>query len=141
MYAYLHDQTLRMINEGWTGPEIAERLTLHPSLDDVWANRGYYGSLSHNVKAVYQRYMGWFDGNPAHLWEHPPVERAKRYAADYGGVDALVAKAREYAAAGDLRFAATLLDHAVFADPAHTEAKSALAEVYTRLGHGAENGP
>ncbi|MGW5386708.1 alkyl/aryl-sulfatase [Nocardia sp. NPDC003963] len=140
MYAYLHDQTLRLTNEGYTGTEIAERFEFPPALDKIWANRGYYGSTSHNVKAIYQRYMGWYDGNPAHLWEHPPVAQAQRYAADYGGVEALVAKGREYAEAGDLRFAATLLNHAVFADPGHDGAKDTLAQVYDRLGHGAENG-
>ncbi|CRY74631.1 Alkyl sulfatase BDS1, metallo-beta-lactamase superfamily [Nocardia farcinica] len=141
MYAYLHDQTLRLINKGHTGIEIAEELTFPPALDARWANRGYYGSLSHNVKAVYQRYMGWFDGNPAHLWEHPPVASARRYVADYGGIEAVIAKGREYADRGDLRFAATLLNHAVFAEPEHARARHALAEVYDRLGHGAENGP
>ncbi|MGW1990200.1 alkyl/aryl-sulfatase [Embleya sp. NPDC001921] len=140
MWAYLHDQTLRLTNRGLTGAEIAEELELPPRIADLWANRGYYGSLSHNVKAIYQRYMGWFDGNPAHLWEHPPVEQAKRFAADYGGVDALVAKGRQYAQAGDLRFAATLLGHAVFAAPDDAAAREALAGVFERLGHGAENG-
>ncbi|WP_326675415.1 alkyl/aryl-sulfatase [Streptomyces sp. NBC_01237] len=140
MWAYLHDQTLRMTNQGLTGSEIAERIELPPALAGRWANRGYYGSLSHNVKAVYQRYMGWFDGNPAHLWEHPPTEQATRFAADYGGVAALVAKGEEYAASGDLRFAATLLGHAVFAAPGDTAAKEALASVYEKLGHGSENG-
>ncbi|WP_067855792.1 alkyl/aryl-sulfatase [Nocardia shimofusensis] len=140
MYAYLHDQTLRLANKGLTGAEISEELTFPPALDALWANRGYYGSLSHNVKAIYQRYLGWFDGNPAHLWEHPPVEIARRYVADYGGVDAIVAKGREYADRDDLRFAATLLNHAVFAEPGHDGARAALAEVYRRLGHGAENG-
>ncbi|MFJ2632227.1 alkyl/aryl-sulfatase [Streptomyces sp. NPDC087422] len=140
LYSYLHDQTLRLINQGLTGPEIAEELTLPPALERTWAARGYYGSVSHNVKAVYQRYMGWFDGNPAHLWEHPPVEQARRFAADYGGTDALVAKGREYADADDLRFAATLLNHAVFAEPGHRGAREALAAVYDRLGQGAENG-
>lgn len=139
MWAYLHDQTLRMINQGLTGPEIAERIELPPAIANRWANRGYYGSVSHNAKAVYQRYMGWFDGNPAHLWEHPPVEQAKRFAADYGGVPALVAKGEEYAASGDLRFAATLLGHAVFAAPDDSLAKQALASVYEKLGFGAEN--
>ncbi|WP_280479943.1 alkyl/aryl-sulfatase [Nocardia cyriacigeorgica] len=141
MYAYLHDQTLRLTNRGLTGTEIAEELSLPPALDGAWANRGYYGSLNHNVKAIYQRYMGWFDGNPAHLWEHPPVEMAARYVADYGGVEAVVAKARDYAAGGDLRFAATLLNHAIFAQPDNAAAKQALAEVYDKLGYGAENGP
>ncbi|MYW28501.1 alkyl sulfatase dimerization domain-containing protein [Streptomyces sp. SID2119] len=141
MWAYLHDQTLRMTNQGLTGAEIAERMELPPAVARRWANRGYYGSVSHNVKAIYQRYMGWFDGNPAHLWEHPPVEQARRFAADYGGVPALVAKGQEYAASGDLRFAATLLGHAVFAAPEDTAARHALAAVYEKLGHGAENGP
>ncbi|WP_084161472.1 alkyl/aryl-sulfatase [Nocardia sp. BMG51109] len=141
MYAYMHDQTLRLTNRGHTGSEIAEEFRFPPDLDRLWANRGYYGSTSHNVKAVYQRYMGWFDGNPAHLWEHPPVEQAKRYVADYGGVDAVVAKGRAYLDDGDLRFAATLLNHAVFAEPGHGGAKDALAEVYEKLGYGAENGP
>ncbi|MEU9122588.1 alkyl sulfatase dimerization domain-containing protein [Streptomyces sp. NPDC048506] len=140
LYAYLHDQTLRLINEGCTGAEIAEELRLPPGLERVWANRGYYGSLSHNVKAIYQRYMGWFDGNPAHLWEHPPVEQAKRYVHTLGGVEATVDAGKQYAAEGDLRFAATLLNHAVFADPKNLRARRELAAVYERLGHGCENG-
>src|SRR5690606_16859534 len=127
-------------NQGYTGPEIAEQFEFPPALDKLWANRGYYGSTSHNVKAIYQRYMGWYDGNPAHLWEHPPVEQAQRYVADYGGIEALVARGRPYADVGDLRFAATLLCHALFAEPGHDGAREALAQVYERLGHGAENG-
>jgi alkyl sulfatase BDS1-like metallo-beta-lactamase superfamily hydrolase len=140
LYAYLHDQTLRLLNDGLTGMEIAEQLTLPPELETVWADRGYYGSLSHNVKAIYQRYLGWFDGNPAHLWEHPPVEEARRYVDVLGGIDATIAAGKRYADAGDLRFAATLLNHAVFADPSHDTAKQALATVYEKLGQGAENG-
>jgi len=139
LYAYLHDQTLRLLNQGLTGPEAAEQIELPPGLQG-WANRGYYGSTSHNVKAIYQRYMGWFDGNPAHLWEHPPVEQAIRYVAVAGGIENAVAQGLAYAEDGDLRFAATLLNHAVFADPGHTGARRALAGVYERLGHGAENG-
>ncbi|MEV0700187.1 alkyl sulfatase dimerization domain-containing protein [Saccharopolyspora sp. NPDC050389] len=139
LYAYLHDQTLRLINLGYTGVEIAERIQLPPALDGAWHARGYYGSVSHNVKAVYQRYMGWFDGNPASLWEHPPVESAKRYVDCIGGVDRVVEKAREYANAGDLRFAAQLLKHAVFAEPGHAAAKELLADTYQRLGFGSEN--
>ncbi|MFE3644232.1 alkyl/aryl-sulfatase [Streptomyces sp. NPDC059169] len=139
MYAYLHDQTLRLTNKGLTGTEIAEHVRLPPSLEANWSLRGYYGSVSHNVKAIYQRYMGWYDGNPAHLWEHPPVDLARRYVADYGGPAAMTARALEYAAQGDLRFAATLLNHAVFAEPDAVEAREALAGVYEQLGHGAEN--
>ncbi|WP_327286926.1 alkyl/aryl-sulfatase [Streptomyces sp. NBC_01198] len=140
LYAYLHDQTLRLLNRGLTGPEIAEEMVLPPALERTWSARGYYGSVSHNVKAVYQRYMGWFDGNPAHLWEHPPVETARRYTADYGGIRAITARGLEYAAVDDLRFAATLLNHAVFAHPDDMAAREALASVYERLAHGAENG-
>ncbi|MFJ6100658.1 alkyl/aryl-sulfatase [Streptomyces sp. NPDC092359] len=141
LYAYTHDQTLRLLNEGLTAPEIAERLELPPALARAWHARGYYGSLSHNTKAVYQRYLGWFDGNVAHLWEHPPTELARRYVDVAGGPGATLAKARAYAEEGDLRFAATLLNHLVFADPEDVPAKETLAGVYERLGHGSENGP
>ncbi len=140
LYAYLHDQTLRLLNQGLTGPEIAEQLTLPPALENAWHARGYYGSVSHNVKAIYQRYMGWFDGNPAHLWEHPPVERATRYVALGGGADAVVETARTAFDAGDLRWVAELLNHVVFAEPDHAAARSLLADTYEQLGYGAENG-
>ena len=93
LYAYLHDQTLRLINQGYVGSEIAEMLDMPPGLDEAWHTHGYYGSANHNVKAVYQRYLGWYDGNPAHLWQHPPVAAAERYVKVIGGVDATVAKA------------------------------------------------
>lgn len=139
LYAYLHDQTLRLLNQGRTGSEIAETIQLPPALAAAWHARGYYGSVSHNVKAIYQRYLGWFDGNPASLWEHPPAETAKRYVDCLGGIDALVTKARDYADSGDLRFAAQLLQHAVFAQPDHGDAKELLAQVYDRLGFSVEN--
>ncbi|MER6508826.1 alkyl sulfatase dimerization domain-containing protein [Nonomuraea sp. NPDC001636] len=139
LYAYLHDQTLRLLNQGLTGPEIAEVMQVPPALEQVWHTHGYYGSVSHNVKAVYQRYLGWFDGNPAHLWEHPPVELARRYVESFGGTSAVVALAGRYAEEGDLRFAATLLNHAVYADGNDASARRLLAQVYTRLGQGAEN--
>lgn len=139
LYAYMHDQTIRFMNLGLNGTEIAERLALPPSLADQWHLQGFYGSLSHNVKAIYQRYMTWFDGNPANLWKHPPAEEGKRYVQCMGGMDATVAKGEEFASAGDLRFAATLLDHAVAADPSHRKARAALASVYERLGFGSEN--
>ncbi|MFJ2058240.1 alkyl/aryl-sulfatase [Streptomyces sp. NPDC087908] len=140
LYAYMHDQTLRLLNSGLTGPEIAEEIQLPPALESAWHTRGYYGSLSHNVKAIYQRYLGWFNGNAATLWEHPPVELAKRYIDLAGGPERALAKARDYIEQGDLRFAATLLNHLVFANGGDEEAKETLAQVYTRLGHGAENG-
>ncbi|MDA2812902.1 MBL fold metallo-hydrolase [Nocardiopsis sp. RSe5-2] len=140
LYAYLHDQTLRMINQGLTGNEIAERMKLPPAIASAWHARGYYGSVSHDVKAVYQRYMGWYDGNPAHLWELPPVQAAGRYVDYMGGADTVVDRARQDVDAGELRWPAQVLDHVVFADPRHVRARELLAEVYDRLGRGAENG-
>lgn len=140
LYAYLHDQTLRYLNRGYTGTEIAEVLELPPALRNAWHARGYYGSLSHNVKAVYQRYMGWFDGNPARLWPHPPAELATRYVDAMGGMDRVLDTAGEAFAAGDFRWAATLLDHAVFADPENPRARELLADTLEQIGYGAENG-
>lgn len=140
LYAYLHDQTVRMLNQGLTGPEIAEAMVLPPALEDAWHARGYYGSVSHNVKAIYQRYMGWYDGNPAHLWCHPPVEAARRYVAFMGGTDSVVAKARESFDAGDLRWVAEVLNHVVFAQPENAAARELLADAYEQLGYGSENG-
>jgi alkyl sulfatase BDS1-like metallo-beta-lactamase superfamily hydrolase len=139
LYGYLHDQTLRLLNKGYTGSEAAEIIEMPPALDAAWHTHGYYGSVSHNVKAIYQRYMGWFDGNPANLWQHPPVERAERYVDSMGGADAVVGRAQRYVDAGDLRFAIELLNHVVFAQPDHDEAKKLLASSYTTLGFGAEN--
>ncbi|HWK92936.1 MAG TPA: alkyl sulfatase dimerization domain-containing protein [Luteimicrobium sp.] len=140
LYAYLHDQTLRMLNQGLVGPEIAETIQLPPALENAWHARGYYGSVSHNVKAIYQRYMGWFDGNPAHLWEHPPVEKAKRYVDFMGGADAVVEKARPAFESGDYRWVAEVLNHVVFAQPDHAAARELLADTYEQLGYGSENG-
>ncbi|WP_436771875.1 alkyl/aryl-sulfatase [Yinghuangia sp. YIM S09857] len=140
LYAYLHDQTLRLINKGWTGREIAEDLQLPPALENAWSTHGYYGSVSHNLKAIYQRYMGWFDGNPANLWQHTPVESGRRYVEFMGGADTVVAKARGSFEAGDFRWVAEVLGHVVFAQPDHAEARALLADTYEQLGYGAENG-
>jgi alkyl sulfatase BDS1-like metallo-beta-lactamase superfamily hydrolase len=111
-----------------------------PALQQAWSTHGYYGTVSRNVKAIYQRYLGWFDGNPARLWQLTPTERATRYVAVMGGVDQLVTPARAAADDGDLRWAAEILDHAVFADPDHADAKALLADVLEKLGYGSENG-
>lgn len=139
LYAYLHDQTLRLLNRGFTGVEIAEMFQMPPALERAWHTHGYYGSVSHNVKAVYQRYMGWFDGNPGRLWPHPPEALAPRYVAAMGGIDRVVELAREAFDSGDYRWAATLLDHAVFADAEHPGARSLYSETLEQLAYGAEN--
>ncbi|MBV9352473.1 MAG: MBL fold metallo-hydrolase, partial [Mycobacterium sp.] len=139
LYAYLHDQTLRLLNQGHTGVEIAEMLQLPPGLEKAWHSHGYYGSVSHNVKAIYQRYMGWFDGNPARLWPHPPESLAARYVDAMGGIERVVALAREAFDNGDFRWAATLLDHAVFTDSTHATSRALYADTLQQLAYGAEN--
>ncbi|WP_326739953.1 alkyl/aryl-sulfatase [Streptomyces sp. NBC_01022] len=140
LYAYLHDQTLRMINQGMTPLEIAEVIEMPPALEKAWHTHGYYGSVSHNTKAIYQRYLGWFDGNPAHLWEHPPVETAKRYVEFMGGAQEVLRRAHESFAAGDFRWVAQVVNHVVFADPVNAEALSLQADALEQLGYGSENG-
>lgn len=138
LYAYLHDQTLRQLNQGYTGIEIAETFEMPPALAKAWHTHGYYGSVSHNVKAVYQRYMGWFDGNPGRLWSHPPEAIAPRYVEAMGGVDRVVDIARGAFDSGDFRWAATLLDHAVFTDENHAGARDLYADTLEQLAYGAE---
>lgn len=138
LYGYLHDQTLRRLNQGHVGAEIAETMQLPPAIESAWHARGYYGSVSHNVKAIYQRYMGWFDGNPAHLWEHPPVESAKRYMDFMGGAEEVLRKAQKAYDEGDYRWVAQVVNHVIFADPANDEAKALQAATFEQLGYGAE---
>ncbi|KAJ6126797.1 hypothetical protein N7523_002409 [Penicillium sp. IBT 18751x] len=140
MYSFMHDQTVRLMNSGLTGVEIAEILKLPPTLDNAWHLQGYYGSLNHNVKGIYQRYMTWFDGNPVNLWKLPPAEEGIRYVSCMGGSDQTVSLAEDFSSKGDLRFAATLLGHVIAADPSHAEARKQLASVFTKLGYGCLNG-
>jgi alkyl sulfatase BDS1-like metallo-beta-lactamase superfamily hydrolase len=140
-YRYLHDETLRLANHGATMLEIAEQLELPPALARSWSSRGYYGSVNHNVKAIYQRYLGFFDGNPATLHPHPPVEAAKRYVAYMGGAEAVLERARVDHEAGDDRWVAEVVKHVVFADPDNAAARELLADALTQLGYRAESGP
>jgi alkyl sulfatase BDS1-like metallo-beta-lactamase superfamily hydrolase len=128
-----------LLNQGHTGIEIAETFQMPPALHAAWHTHGYYGSVSHNVKAVYQRYMGWFDGNPARLWQHPPEAIAPRYVAAMGGIDHVVEIARAAFGDGDFRWAATLLDHAIFTDENHSGARALYADTLEQLAYGAEN--
>jgi len=140
-YRFLHDETLRLANRGETMLEIAEQLELPPTLAHTWSSRGYYGSVNHNVKAIYQRYLGFFDGNPATLHPHPPVAAATRYVAYMGGADAILERARADHEAGDDRWVAEVVRHVVFADPDNVEARHLLADALTQLGYQAESGP
>lgn len=139
MYKYLHDQSVRMMNQGMTGEEIAEHLSLPKPLADRWFNQGYYGTLSHDAKAVYQRYLGWYDGNPASLNPLPPEAVATKYVAAMGGPDAVLALGRKAVAAGDYRWASELLSRLVFAlpdaSPAARTAKLALADSLEQQGY------
>ncbi len=139
-YRFIHDQTLRLANQGATPREISEQLELPPQLAKSFANRGYYGTLRHNAKAVYQFYFGWYDANPANLNPLPPAPLGAKYVEAVGGAAALKEKARAAIAAGDYRWAATLLDHLVFADESDAEAKQLLASAYDQLGYQAESG-
>jgi alkyl sulfatase BDS1-like metallo-beta-lactamase superfamily hydrolase len=139
-YKFLHDQSVRLMNAGLTGPEIAEVLELPPVLAKQWFNRGYYGTMSHNSKAVYQRYLGWYDANPANLWALPPEDAARKYVEAMGGADAVVARAKAAVDVGDYRWAAMLLNQVVFAGGDTNAARDMLAGVYTQLGYQAEAG-
>lgn len=140
LYRYLHDETLRLANHGYTFAEIAEMIELPQGIAGSFANRGYYGSVDHNVKAIYVYYLGWFDGNPANLHPLPPVESAKKTVEYMGGAASVLARAREDFAAGEYRWVAQVVNNVVFADPENAEAKELQAEVLEQLGYQAENG-
>lgn len=140
LYAFIHDQTVRLINKGYNADEIAEQLTLPDSLALYWPNRGYHGALKHNVRAVYQFYMGWYDGNPAHLDPLPEAVSAHRYLSAMGGVEKVMLLAQQVYDEGEYRWAAELLNKVVFAIPDNIEAKQLLAKVYDQLGYQAEAG-
>jgi alkyl sulfatase BDS1-like metallo-beta-lactamase superfamily hydrolase len=139
LYRWMHDQTMRRANRGMTAPEIAEDLVLPEVFLSQGHTRGYYGSLVHNVKAIYQRYLSWYDGNPAHLWQHPPTEAGRRYVELAGGADALIAKARAAFEAGDYRWVAELVNHLVFADPTNVEGRELQADALEQLGYQSES--
>ena len=141
MYRYLHDQTLHLANRGLTPDEIAEEMKLPASLASQFNCRGYYGTLSHNVKAQYDLYFGWFDGNPAHLNPLPPSELGAKYVEAIGGADKVLEVAKASYAKGEYRWVATLLDNLVFAEPENKEARQLLADTYSQLGYQAESGP
>ncbi len=139
LYKWMHDQTMRHANHGMTALEIANMLELPEEFQAHEHTRGFYGDLVHNVKAVYQRYLSWYDGNPANLNKLPPVEAGKRYVELAGGMDSLLASARKSFEAGDYRWVAEVVNHAVFADPSNIDARNLQADVLEQLGYQAES--
>ncbi|HWE53229.1 MAG TPA: alkyl sulfatase dimerization domain-containing protein [Bryobacteraceae bacterium] len=139
LYKYVHDQTVRLMNQGYGPADIAEALTMPPGLENEWSARGYYGTLSHDAKAVYQKYLGWYDGNPANLNPLPPAEDARKYVEYMGGASAVIARAREDFKAGNYRWVAQVMDQVVFADPANKEARALAADAFEQLGYVTES--
>jgi alkyl sulfatase BDS1-like metallo-beta-lactamase superfamily hydrolase len=138
-YRYLHDQTVRMMNKGMTQAEIAENLKAPPAIANQWFNKGYYGTYSHNSKAIYQYYLGWYDAVPANLNPHPPEVRAAKLVAAIGGASKVLTEAKKAIAAGDYRWSSDLLNSLVFADPKNAEGRSLLADSYEQQGYQAES--
>jgi alkyl sulfatase BDS1-like metallo-beta-lactamase superfamily hydrolase len=140
-YKFIHDQTLRLANAGYTPKEISAELKLPSTLEKNFANRDYYGTVSHNAKAVYQAYFGWYDGNPANLNPLPPAEAGAAYVEAIGGADKVLGIAQQSYDKGQYRWTAELLNHLVFAQPDNQAARELLAKTYDQLGYQAESGP
>jgi alkyl sulfatase BDS1-like metallo-beta-lactamase superfamily hydrolase len=139
LYKFAHDQTIRLMNHGLTASEIAETIKLPASLDGAWHARGYYGHIRHNVKAIYQKYLGWYDANPVNLDPLPPVESGKKYVEYMGGADAILERAKKDFARGEFRFVAQAVSHLVFAEPDNQAARALLADTLEQLGYAAES--
>ncbi|MBK8199351.1 MAG: MBL fold metallo-hydrolase [Acidobacteria bacterium] len=137
-YKYLHDQSVRLMNKGYTAEEIAEVIALPDSLSAKWYNHGYYGTMAHNSKAVYQRYLGWYDANPANLNPWPPEELARRYVAAMGGAAKALRLAEEAYEGGDYRWAAEVTKQIVFSDAANEDARELMAQAFEQMGYQAE---
>jgi alkyl sulfatase BDS1-like metallo-beta-lactamase superfamily hydrolase len=139
LYKFAHDQTLRLLNHGLTATEIAETIKLPKSLDGAWHARGYYGHIRHNVKAIYQKYLGWYDANPANLDPLPPVAAGKKFVEYMGGAEAILSRAQKDFDDGEFRFIAQALSHLVFAEPDNAAARAMLGDTFEQLGYLAES--
>src|SRR5689334_11861643 len=139
LYKFAHDQTIRLMNHGLTATEIAETIKLPTSLEGAWHGRGYYGHIRHNVKAIYQKYLGWYDANPVHLDPLPPVEAGKKYVEYMGGAAAILERAKKDFTKGEFRFVAQAVSHLVFAEPDNQAARALLADSFEQLGYAAES--
>ncbi|AVQ82741.1 MULTISPECIES: alkyl/aryl-sulfatase [unclassified Variovorax] len=140
MYKFINDQSLRLLNQGYTAADIAETLRMPASLSQEWSARGYYGTLRHNAKAVYQKYLGWYDANPANLDPLPPVAYAKKTIEYMGGADAVIARARDDFRKGEFRWVASAMNQVVYADPSNRAARELGADALEQLGYQSEAG-
>ncbi|MBE3935278.1 MBL fold metallo-hydrolase [Vibrio parahaemolyticus] len=141
MYKYTHDQTVRLMNQGYIGFEISEMIEFPDEIGKTWSSRGYYGTLRHNSRAVYQRYMGWYNGNPSDLNNLPPTDAAVKYVEYMGGEQEAIKKAQADFDKGNYRWVAEVLKHVVFANPESGKGKALLADAYEQMGYQAESGP
>ncbi|WP_394133883.1 alkyl/aryl-sulfatase [Vibrio parahaemolyticus] len=141
MYKYTHDQTVRLMNQGYIGSEISEMIEFPDEIGKTWSSRGYYGTLRHNSRAVYQRYMGWYNGNPSDLNNLPPTDAAVKYVEYMGGEQEAIKKAQADFDKGNYRWVAEVLKHVVFANPESEKGKALLADAYEQMGYQAESGP
>ena len=140
IYKFIHDQTLHYMNQGYTSTEVAAMLTLPEKLEKVWYTRPYYGTLAHNAKAVYQKYLGWYDANPVYLNPLPPSDTAKKLVEYLGSTDAVLRKARKDFEKGDYQWVAQITKELVFADPSNQKARNLCADALEQLGYQAESG-
>ena len=140
IYKFIHDQTLHYMNQGYTSTEVAAMLTLPEKLEKVWYTRPYYGTLAHNAKAVYQKYLGWYDANPVNLNLLPPSDTAKKLVEYLGSTDAVLRKARKDFEKGDYQWVAQITKELVFADPSNQKARNLCADALEQLGYQAESG-
>ena len=141
MYKYTHDQTVRLMNQGYIGSEISEMIAFPEEIEQNWSTRGYYGTLRHNSRAVYQRYMGWYSGNPSDLNNLPPTEAAIKYVQYMGGEASVIKQAKQDFSSGEYRWVAEVMKQVVFANPQSTQGKNLLADAYEQLGYQSESGP
>ena len=141
VYKFINDQTLTYINQGYTSDEISNMIKLPEALNKNWYTRQYYGTVAHNSKAVYQKYMGWYDANPVNLNPLMPSESAKKWVEYLGDVDDVLRMAKADFEKGEYQWVAQITNTLVYADPANEAARLLCADALEQMGYQAESGP
>lgn len=141
VYKYINDQTLTYINQGYTSDEISNMIALPEALDKIWYTRQYYGTVAHNAKAVYQKFMGWYDSNPVHLNPLTPSDSAKKWVEYLGDTNRVLQLAKADFDKGEYQWVAEVTNTLVFADPTNTDARLLCADALEQMGYQAESGP